>query len=186
MRNKTVTVLLLLASALLLTAWAAAGQTTEQILLSFKPHVTDLEEPVEEHKARKGETAQAIDSVAKTKAERAWLIMTGRFESHYASFVDLDKPKCREGHRAKNGQRWCDGGRAWSVWQLQRTNRQGGRKRAAEIALERLRRCANTCTAKGYDYWEGGTSLYATGRTCDWKEAPERIAFMWEIFYKLD
>lgn len=140
-------------------------------------HTTDADEKPLEREQRLREKAEAIKAATPKDTERAWLLMTGTRESHWARFVDLDLPRCRDGHDGR-----CDGGKAWSVWQLQGTNREGGATVAAKTAIEVFRRGANYCKARGYDYWEGGTAMYAKGGSCEWPEAESRVRQMWRIW----
>lgn len=125
------------------------------------------------NKKRRKEIAAAIQNVGKTSRDRAFLIMTARRESGLARFVDLDEDKCKS-----EGTEWCDWGKAYSVWQLHGMERSESREESADIAADRFRSSANYCRRQGYDYIEGGISLYATGESCLWKHAKSRAKEM--------
>lgn len=139
------------------------------VLLAFAPHVSDAGETEEARTERLTEVYEAVVSATDDPDEQAWLLMTGWRESSWAGYVYHDLPKCSEGIGGH-----CDGGRAWSLWQAHGTDRQGGVQVAARIAIETFRLKANYCRARGFDYWLGGTSLYAS-KTCSWPEAEERV-----------
>lgn len=109
----------------------------------------------------------------------AFLLLTqAYFETRLARHVH--EGKCR----VKQGE--CDGGRATSLWQLQagahlpkqRWEKLSGADlvsttHAAYEASRALSRGRNHCGSLS-----GAISLYATGRTCRWKPAQERVAFL--------
>lgn len=151
----------------------------EQVLNSFPVHKSDMGEEPSIRATRLHYIARAVGSI-ENKHEQAWLMMTAKRESNLAAYVDEDHDKCRLG---LNGH--CDGGLAWSIWQLHGTDRTGTREQAAQLAIETFRKNANYCKARGFDYYLGGTSLYATGKTCDWPEALDRIVEMKDILNKM-
>lgn len=172
---------IVLAMGIALAAKAdGGGWSTNDALSSFPIHKTDLDEEPQKRKRRMLAIAEAIDFATTSKKERAWLLMTARRESALARFVDLDHQRCSEGHGGV-----CDSGRAWSLWQLHGTTREGGRVAAAQIALTKFRKQANACAARGYPYWQGGISAYGTGNRCDWPEAEERYREMAHILVRL-
>lgn len=149
---------------------------THCALEKFPRFYMDLEEPDKERAIRVDAIGDSINAVTDNPTERAWLIMQAWHEARLARFVDLDLPRCHEGW---NG--WCDNGAAWSVWQLQNTDRSGTREDAARAAIETMRQAGNHCAAQGYDYWIGGTALYGTGKSCVRKASEKRVAHMWQI-----
>lgn len=110
------------------------------------------------------------------------LVTQGFWESRFAEHVD--KNRCR----ISIGE--CDHGRAKTVWQIQRGHwvsderwkklQDGtleGTIEAANVAAETLSLAGSRC---GWTN-EGTISLYATGKTCNWKGAPERV----RLYHKL-
>jgi hypothetical protein len=111
--------------------------------------------------------------------ELAFLLLTqAYFETHLAQHVHEGKCRVHLGE--------CDGGKATSLWQLQA----GG-----HLAVSRWEKLAGTglaatthaayeasrALARGRNYCgslRGAIGLYATGRTCRWKPAEKRVAFM--------
>jgi hypothetical protein len=140
------------------------------LLLAFAPHVSDAGETEEARTERLTDVYEAVVSATDDPDEQAWLLMTGDRESHWAGYIYRDESRCRDGIGGR-----CDGGKAWSFWQLHGTDRRGGVTVAARVAIKTFRLKANYCRARGFDYWVGGTSLYATGKTCSWPEATERV-----------
>jgi|GEM_PF-5399452 len=175
--------LLVLTLAALLFSWAFSGiasgtGSTLAALERVPVHTTDRGEPPEDRRKRLAEIAEAIDGATQNLDERAWLIMTARRESGLAKYVSEDHARCSEGQGGV-----CDGGRSFSVWQLRATKRDLTKAEQAIEALKRFRRAANYCHSRGVDYFLGGTSQYALGRTfeyggCAWPEAKERVAEM--------
>lgn len=81
----------------------------------------DFDENSEAQASRLRTAASAMSSATNDPDELAWLLMTGWHESRYSGFVGRDDERC---HSAED--EWCDYGRSWSYWQLQRTDRSGG------------------------------------------------------------
>jgi hypothetical protein len=159
-------------AALLFTGRANASEQsrTFEVLQSFARHHTDQDEPEAERTARLQETADAIDTATRSSSERALLLSLGWHESRWASYVHNDAPRCREGLKGH-----CDRGLAWSPWQLHATDRTGGVAEAARVALTRIRQAANHCGGTGEERTRRALSLYATGNTCEWSGAAERV-----------
>lgn len=141
-------------------------------------HTSDRDEPSEDRRKRLAAIAEAIDSATTNLDERAWLIMTAKRESGLARYVTEDHDHCRLGRGGR-----CDSGRSFGAWQQKRMLRTETHAEQAVEALKRFRRAANYCHSRGVDYFEGGTSQYALGRTfefggCSWPEAKERVREM--------
>lgn len=165
--------------ALVTIAWVglahAQGHPSKvlQVLMSAPRFVDDLDEPADKRLERLREIEQAILGATQDRAERALLIAQARHESNLARFVHFDWPRCREGRAG-----WCDGGRAWSLWQLHFTRREGGVAAAARIAIKRLRMHAAQCGHKSLHTEEAvraALSGYAIGGSCSWSGADERV-----------
>jgi hypothetical protein len=161
---------------------SAHGSTetpTESALYRVPVHRSDADEAPEDRRKRLREIAVAIDSATSDLDLRAWLIMTAQRESGLARYVTDDGPKCRDGQGGR-----CDSGRAFGAWQLHRMTRRESYTEQAIEAVRRFKMAANSCRDRvtGPDaYWLGGISRYATGATCDWTEAAERLANMRSI-----
>lgn len=149
---------------------------TESALHRVPVHRSDADEAPEDRRQRLRDIAVAIDSATPDLDLRAWLIMTAQRESGLAAYVTEDGPKCRDGQGGR-----CDSGRAFGAWQLHRMTRTESYTEQAIEAVRRLKMAANSCRARGSDYWLGGISRYATGASCDWAEAKERLASMRSI-----
>jgi hypothetical protein len=164
-------------SSLALQGLAHGAESTTLAVLSRTPiHRSDADEAPEDRRKRLREIAVAIDSATSDLDLRAWLIMTAARESGLARYVTDDGPKCRDGQGGR-----CDSGRAFGAWQLHRMTRQESYAEQAIEAVRRFKMAANSCRARGSDYWLGGISRYATGASCDWTEAAERLASMQAI-----
>lgn len=105
------------------------------------------------------------------------LLAQAHFETRLAAHIHRGKCRTRLGE--------CDGGKAASLWQLQhgphlpkeRWKRLQGddlsaTTLAAYEAARVLSRGRNHCGSL-----TGAVSLYATGKTCSWKPAEERVAY---------
>jgi hypothetical protein len=117
-----------------------------------------------------------------SKKELAGLLITqGFFESRFAEHVHED--------RCRTGIGECDHGRAKSVWQLHTGSQLSveqwralsgttpeSTKAAAWAATQALSRAKTRCGST-----LGAISLYATGRTCAWSQAPVRLKFLEKI-----
>jgi hypothetical protein len=154
-------------------AHAEEQPRTAAALLALPRHETDRDELDVDRTARMTEHGTAIDGTTADRLERGALVtLASREGVNLARFVDLDEPKCREG-RAE----WCDGGRAWSVYQLHGTDRTGDRAWAAREALSRWRFHGTRCARMGFDRVVGAFAGYATGgKACDTADARERAA----------
>lgn len=111
--------------------------------------------------------------------ELAFLLLTqAYFETHLAQHVHEGKCRVHLGE--------CDGGKATSLWQLQagghlpksRWEKLSGTSLAAttHAAYE-----AGKALSRGRNYCgnvQGAVALYATGRTCRWKPAEQRVSFV--------
>jgi len=163
--------------AALLLLSPAANCDTLAALRSLPVAISDREEPPIERAVRQWAAASTIDLLTQSVEERAALVAIIRFESDFARYVWDDSERCRVGPM-------CDRGRAWSVFQLQRTDRTGGFPRAARLALGRLRSAKARCMmrdARASNVWERAIALYGTGRTCEAAFAASRVAAMREL-----
>lgn len=158
---------------LLRSAHGTTETPTESALHRVPVHRTDQAEEPEARRRRLRAIAVAIDAATEDRDLRAWLIMTAARESGLAHFVTEDGPKCKDGQGGR-----CDSGRAFGAWQLHRMTRAESYAEQATEAVRRFKMAANSCQARGHDYWLGGISRYATGATCEWAEANERLASM--------
>ncbi len=164
----------------LLLATAAPSRTLS-VLQSFPRHTSDRAESAEHRQARLSELADTIDAATQRKHERALLITIMKHESELASYVQFDADDCRRGKKGR-----CDGGKAWGLPQLHGTDRQGGIARQVELALKLLRYGAGYCKGASLeDKVLGAIALYATGKQCEWKGAPERVKTWTAIMAKL-
>lgn len=146
---------------------------THCALMELAPWHEDREE--ENRSERVQEIADGIDDATGDDVERAFLAMTAYQESRLARFVHLDLPKCREGRGG-----WCDKGKSFSPWQLKKMNRNETTAQSAVVALDRYRKGLNACGSIA-----GAISMYATGKTCEWKEAAERERKMWRMHWRM-
>jgi hypothetical protein len=140
----------------------------------------DADESELDRRARLSEIAAAIDQATQSKRERAWLISLAYHESHFARYVDLDWPECKDGRTLR-----CDRGRAFGLLQAHNMTRLEGRVEQFELGVKRLRSGANYCKEQGFDPEAGAFSLYATGKTCGWSGAKRRVEFARRIVGKL-
>ncbi len=165
-------------------AWAGLAQAESDQVYAFlmrsTPHYTDKAETMEERGVRMRRLSAAMHSATTKSDELAFLLMKGERESRWARYVDLDEDRCRKGEDGK-----CDGGKAWSPWQIWGTDRKGGSEYAAKKALSIFRKGARYCKARGYDYYEGGVAMYAKGGTCSWSVARARVKRMWVIHWQI-
>jgi len=180
---QSLTLALLVSNAVPLPSVASAGELphseavahhggTLGVLLRFPRYEGDANEPESERVERLRELASAIDAATPWSAERALLVTVAKHESQLARHVQLDEAACRDGESHQ-----CDSGAAWSPFQLHGTDRQGGGRRAARIALSRLRGAAERCGGDTLETrYHGALALYATGSKCTWSGTAERIA----------
>lgn len=161
---------------------ALAGETSKTFdainELTRSEH--DVDESELDRRARLKEIASAIDQATQSKRERAWLISLAYHESHFARYVDLDWPECKDGRTLR-----CDRGRAFGLLQAHNMTRLEGRGEQFELGIKRLRSGANYCKGQGFDPETGAFSLYATGKTCGWSGAKRRVAFASRIVGRL-
>jgi hypothetical protein len=153
---------------------------THCVLLSLPPWHEDIDEPANERWDRLKVVADGVDAATGSQVKRAFLVMTADEESRLARFVHHDLEKCREGIGG-----WCDNGTSYSPWQLKRMTRDETIAESATVALRRFEVSSNQCSAQGFDPIEGGISLYGTGKTCKWANAPARAEKLWRIHWML-
>lgn len=159
-----VTKALILAALLRLPAWSGDSES----------------EP--EREVRLEVVAESIHSAASSVPWRgdrnelvALLVMTGWKETKYARHIH--EGKCR----IKKGE--CDGGRAASPWQLQHGSwfpkKTWEKTKGTDLeSTTRASTQAAKILSRGRNYCGdvmGSISLYATGRTCSWMNAPSRF-----------
>lgn len=154
-------------------------------LARFSPHVSDAREDPIQREARLAEIVAEADSVVKFHADRwrgdsrmllALVLAKGWHETRYASGAPLE---CV-------GPGDCDRGKAWHYWQThtppeRRLDGQLGLFVAVQDATVALIRGANYCGGEGRARLEGAVSLYATGKTCSWSGAKERVDTAYKI-----
>jgi hypothetical protein len=146
--------------AMLLYSPRAHGAEPSNALVQLQAmprHHTDADEPELDRAERLWYLAGAIDGVARNSLERAVLLVIVRGESGLARFVDLDLPKCREGH-----QGWCDSGKAFGVAQLHGMKRTETRAEQMREALKRWRYHRARCGSM-----VGAFAGYASGNSCE-------------------
>lgn len=146
---------------------------THCALMELAPWHEDADEP--NRAERILDIADAIDAATVDPVERAFLAMTAYEESRLAKFVHLDEPKCREGRGG-----WCDDGKSFSPWQLKKMSRTETVSESAVVALTRYRQVLNACGNIA-----GAISMYATGKTCEWSEAPKREKKLWKMHWRM-
>lgn len=129
-------------------------------------HRTDRDEPEAAWLERWNTFRDSVTRATKDPTERAFLVVTAREESGLARFVWYDWPKCRT-----KGSKWCDGGRAFGIYQLQGTRRDLTLDEQTARALDRYRKGLGSCKTL-----EGAIAQYATGRSCEWPKAAARAA----------
>lgn len=151
---------------------AAENRSTYEVLASLPTHKSDAGEPALQRAERLRDIASAVDGATLDATERAALISLGSHESHFSRTV------C-------SGEQLGDGGRAFGCWQSHHPDRSGGVSGQARRAIAQLKRAGNYCRDESQDYWRGAFSLYATGKTCDWAGAKERVLMMRRIGWRL-
>lgn len=128
--------------------------------------------------------ASAIVAATPHTFEQAWLARQAKYESNLFAWVANDEPRCREGWDGV-----CDNGKAWSLWQLHGTDRRGGTRRAAKLALGRWTFALDHC-AKHAPHDSSllacGFALLATGHRFSWSEAPKREAALSAAWLRLE
>lgn len=170
--NHTDTPAPVILSALILAALAlsfclsglayGADSGTLEVLRSMPVHRTDRGERPAERADRLRGIAEAIDQVSQTEDEAALLLTVGRHESGFAAAVG-------------SGERTGDDGKAWGYWQSWDPGARGPVERQARHAIEHLRRAGAYCATRGHNRVRGALSLYATGHSCDWDGAADRV-----------
>ncbi len=165
--------LLALLAALLVATVVRASEPSKTLaaLESFPVWEGDRSEPAEARKARLSDMADAIDSATKSREERALLIMKAWHESRFARYVQLDEPRCRDGVDGR-----CDHGESLGPWQQKGTARNISLEEQASRALKLLRDHMARCKSRGAEPVAGAIALYATGHSCSWSGAGERVA----------
>jgi hypothetical protein len=120
-------------------------------LLALSPHpsahpLPGWAETEDAHRARLASIAEDVASVARTPTEAAILVGIGWHESGWQP--DVDAMSC---YRGPGWERRCDGGRAWTAYQMQTSDpeqiaawrdRKVASREALRRALGSLRRCA--------------------------------------------
>lgn len=173
------------------------AQAILALLLAFPRHGLDLHEPDADRRARLTEVALATEAatdaatcsggsrdvycVPEWSGSRedlaAMLVMLAELESGLAKHVH--EGRCR----VKLGE--CDGGRAVSPWQVQRTRRLSARVWAlmrsggavgTRLAALQAASAVGSAFARCKDV-EGAVAAYARGLGCKWEHAPKRVAF---------
>lgn len=157
-----------------------ARSKTHAVLLSFIPSEFDADESPAARFTRLGEIADAIDSASPSLGDRARLISLAHHESHFARYVDLDWPECRDGTTRK-----CDRGRAFGLLQGHRMTRNETRAEQMAIGLARLKSSGNFCKGQGFSEESGAFSMYATGKICSWPGAHSRVKLARQIVGRL-
>lgn len=155
------------------------------ILLSLPPFSGDVESPVERASRMHHTTASimyaeaAVDWPGDRRELIGLLISIGWFESRFA--LHVHQGDCRPNE--------CDRGKAvgpWQVW-MKGPRRQAATgtdlsaTRAAALEAARVLTRARRACGSGL----GSVSLYATGATCHWDGAEERVRFAEAILSRL-
>lgn len=196
MRKKWLVFLMFLLWALLASGaigWALidVAEASEPVnpLASLIPHEIDREEHPIARRARLDEVTNEVLLVTEYHKNRwkgdprmlaAIVLAIGQFETRYASLAPVE---CV-------GPGDCDNGKAWHYWQThtpheRRTDGQLGLFVAAQDAVTAVIRGANYCGGEGEKRLLGAISLYATGKSCDWSGARERLALARKLSRKL-
>jgi hypothetical protein len=149
----------------------SAEDRKDRIELIAKSIIESVELAKCENQPQDSECVKAYDGSSTDLA--AIMIMTGFNESGFARHVHENKCNTKGGE--------CDGGRAKSPWQFQRTplssyewDRYKGRdakstKLATNVVSRILARFLKNCGS-----WKGAIAQYATGKYCTWKHAEAR------------
>ena len=154
------------------------AKATVTVILMFPPNYYERE-PKAEHDSRLTMigTELSAEIARQSFADKIGLtavaLMTGSEESGYALRIHDHKCWVHKGE--------CDGGRAKSPWQFQRTSLvkaewDGYKGRdvestrlAAKAVVRLLIKAFNSCQT-----WEGAIAWYATGKGCKWSGASNR------------
>jgi hypothetical protein len=153
------------------------AETTEARIARMETIATSID--VAASKATCKDTAKDEHCISSWKGSydhlALWLITQGFWESRFS--LDVHNGSCND----KKDSSMCDHGRSVSVWQLQKGlhfpvekwNAAKGSSLEATInaatgAAAILSLSYDSC----YSYWgyEGMVSMYATGKTCKWKD----------------
>lgn len=153
-------------------------------LLLLPVHHTDADELPEDRAARLDTVAEAIAQAAEAsnypggpRQAAALLVAVLVHESWLARSVYYDEAPCREGWEGM-----CDGGAAWSIWQIHGTDRSGDVHDAAALAIDLLSKKGRACGGSGEVLAAGAVSSYATGSACSWKGTAARMkTFRWTL-----
>ncbi len=148
-----------------------AVSKTLAALERFPRFKEDLDEPAEARHERLAALAAAIDSAGRTASERAFLAMKAWHESRLAVYVQMDTDRCRLGVGGR-----CDGGKAFGPIQLHGTERDLTLEQQMAAGLKQFRFGITRCKLRGEkDPILGSIALYATGNSCEWVGAAERL-----------
>lgn len=150
------------------TARAYNNGEVLDVLQGWAPHVTDLEEDPGPRVTRLREFSETIERASPNGNSRAVLLTLAFFESGAARYILEDR--CFDGPR---GEAECDHGRAVGPWQLHgsddiRDNLEAQARRAVGRFRHHQKRCGGSL--------EGAFAGYATGGSCEWSGAAQRVA----------
>lgn len=194
----------LLAAAMTLPAWYGDKETPEERQARLSVIAQAIDDAVgiatcrDSGPSRHGSTSRSKSNGAERESEtckRFWhgsqrelgFLLLGQafFETRLALHVHAGNCRVQIGE--------CDGGRSISLWQLQsgyhlpverwRTLSGTDLESTREAALEAARalaRARNFCNGS----LEGAIANYATGRSCRWKHAAKRMAFVKSLLAK--
>lgn len=171
--------LLTIAQAINIATLQAVCATEASEFAEVISEVAQLQEPTSENQEKRAQADKCLPLWHGSPRRLAFLLLTqAYFETRLA--VHIHEGKCR----VRIGE--CDAGRATSLWQLHagpQLSRGLWRKLsgtdliattgAAFEAARALSRGRNHCRSM-----EGAVSLYATGKTCSWRPAAQRVDFL--------
>ena len=159
-----INIFIILAASIMLTLPGSKKPKsgTLRALESLPVSVDDLHESKRARSQRLEMISREIDSVSSDKIMRFLIVALGYHESAFSFKVG-------------NGKKTGDGGLAFGYWQSWDKDRSGGVRGQVVRVESHLRRAGNYCKKRGFDRHIGAISLYATGKSCNWKEARRRV-----------
>jgi hypothetical protein len=189
-----VAVMVLVEAAIVWVAIALGGGEANAVeaprnpLASLAPWHADIAEPATE-RAERLDLAKA-EAVARAEEEERWqgsrrmlaalVLSIGWHETRFARVAPVACP-------TPGG---CDRGRAWHYYQTHTVDEMRedgwlGLSVATREAIRVLRQGAAHCGGSGRDRLLGAVSIYATGKTCHWSGADERVRLAERIVRRL-
>lgn len=168
----------IIAAVIAATRACKAAEPPLNPVAALAPWHADTDEPADEREERLA--LVRAEALARAEEEDGWqgspkmlaalVLAIGWHETRFARSAPVECP-------TRGG---CDRGRAWHYYQTHtpvtaREEGWPGLSLATREAIRALRQGAGYCGGSGRDRLLGAVSLYATGRSCRWSGAEERV-----------